>query len=299
MACTVQHSTQYTVAIPAPSQIWARCAQPAPVSTLRHKFYFKFSDLKPVSFQPLIRHQQLQIRSGSELELGRYKIEFVQWEHVTFVTSPRDTRDMWHVRMTWVPRPPVTPWPASPRPRYSPDPRWVCQGCPECQDTLLILLSILAPFLPDIFPVSDQQTASALHQVGGGPVIVTRQSCHSRHISGYPGLFPRLPGFPFGPGPGFRPPPPEEDNVKDDPKVTLEHKELWTEFHKNGTEMVITKSGRWVLWRVLLLVRPVLWCDWGEMPSEFCTVLEAERIEISRSKSKHRTRFLFRAFCPN
>ena len=67
---------------------------------------------------------------------------------------------------------------------------------------------------------------------------------HNRNISGYPGLFPRLPGFPFGPGPGFRPPPPEEDNVKDDPKVTLEHKELWTEFHKNGTEMVITKSGR-------------------------------------------------------
>jgi len=60
--------------------------------------------------------------------------------------------------------------------------------------------------------------------------------------SGYPGLFPRLPGFPFGAG--FRPPPPEDDNVQDDPKVTLEHKELWTEFHKHGTEMVITKSGR-------------------------------------------------------
>jgi len=61
--------------------------------------------------------------------------------------------------------------------------------------------------------------------------------------SGYPGLFPRLPGFPFG-GPGFRPPPPEEENVQDDPKVTLEHKDLWTEFNKHGTEMVITKSGR-------------------------------------------------------
>ena len=60
---------------------------------------------------------------------------------------------------------------------------------------------------------------------------------------GYPGIMPRLPGFPF-PGPGFRPPPPEDDNVKDDPKVKLEHKELWTEFHKQGTEMVITKSGR-------------------------------------------------------
>ena len=60
--------------------------------------------------------------------------------------------------------------------------------------------------------------------------------------SGYPGLYPRLPGFPFG---GVRPPPPpEEDHVEDDPKVTLEHKELWEQFHKNGTEMVITKTGR-------------------------------------------------------
>ena len=29
-------------------------------------------------------------------------------------------------------------------------------------------------------------------------------------------------------------------------EVTLEHKDLWTEFNKHGTEMVITKSGRWV-----------------------------------------------------
>ena len=57
---------------------------------------------------------------------------------------------------------------------------------------------------------------------------------------GYPGHFPRLPfgGFPV------RPPPPEDDNVQDDPKVTLEHKELWEQFHKYGTEMVITKTGR-------------------------------------------------------
>ena len=59
--------------------------------------------------------------------------------------------------------------------------------------------------------------------------------------SGYPGVYPGLPGFPFG---ALRPPPPEDDNVQDDPKVTLEHKELWEQFHKHGTEMVITKSGR-------------------------------------------------------
>ncbi|XP_064158198.1 T-box transcription factor TBX2b-like [Anguilla rostrata] len=36
---------------------------------------------------------------------------------------------------------------------------------------------------------------------------------------------------------------PEED-VEDDPKVTLDAKDLWDQFHKIGTEMVITKSGR-------------------------------------------------------
>ncbi|XP_076024947.1 T-box transcription factor TBX2b-like [Genypterus blacodes] len=35
-----------------------------------------------------------------------------------------------------------------------------------------------------------------------------------------------------------------EDGLEDDPKVTLEAKDLWDEFHKMGTEMVITKSGR-------------------------------------------------------
>ena len=63
---------------------------------------------------------------------------------------------------------------------------------------------------------------------------------------GYPGHFPRLP---FGGFPGLRPPAaaaPEDDNVQDDPKVTLEHKELWEQFHSNGTEMVITKTGRFV-----------------------------------------------------
>ena len=39
-------------------------------------------------------------------------------------------------------------------------------------------------------------------------------------------------------------PPIEDDGVKDDPKVTLEAKELWQQFHLLGTEMVITKSGR-------------------------------------------------------
>ena len=70
--------------------------------------------------------------------------------------------------MTWVPRPPVTLWPAFPRPRCSPGQRWGCQECPGCQDTLLILHSTLAPSPPAIFLVSGQLTVSALHQVGGG-----------------------------------------------------------------------------------------------------------------------------------
>ena len=37
---------------------------------------------------------------------------------------------------------------------------------------------------------------------------------------------------------------PQEDDVKDDPKIELEGKDLWDQFHEFGTEMVITKSGR-------------------------------------------------------
>ncbi|CAK6953566.1 T-box transcription factor TBX2b-like [Scomber scombrus] len=35
-----------------------------------------------------------------------------------------------------------------------------------------------------------------------------------------------------------------EDKPEDEPKVTLESRNLWNQFHKMGTEMVITKSGR-------------------------------------------------------
>lgn len=45
---------------------------------------------------------------------------------------------------------------------------------------------------------------------------------------------------------GLRPPlsSHDDDGVVDDPKVTLEGRDLWEKFHKLGTEMVITKSGR-------------------------------------------------------
>ena len=61
-------------------------------------------------------------------------------------------------------------------------------------------------------------------------------------------LFPKFHGHPGAMG-GYRLPPPpvplpEDDDVKDDPKVTLEHKDMWEAFNTHGTEMVITKSGR-------------------------------------------------------
>ena len=70
----------------------------------------------------------------------------------------------------------------------------------------------------------------------------------SHLASSYPKLFPNFGHHPGVMG-GYRLPPPpsampEEDDVKDDPKVTLEHKDMWGTFDKNGTEMVITKSGR-------------------------------------------------------
>lgn len=36
------------------------------------------------------------------------------------------------------------------------------------------------------------------------------------------------------------------EGLDDNPKVTLDSQNLWSEFHKRGTEMVITKSGRYV-----------------------------------------------------
>ena len=67
-------------------------------------------------------------------------------------------------------------------------------------------------------------------------------------MNSYPGLFPRgFLGAAAAAGGLPRPPLPsedEDDNVKDDPKVTLEQADLWKSFAGFGTEMVITKSGR-------------------------------------------------------
>lgn len=45
------------------------------------------------------------------------------------------------------------------------------------------------------------------------------------------------------PLPGLEP----SEGDTDDPQVNLESKDLWEQFHERGTEMVITKSGRWAI----------------------------------------------------
>lgn len=35
--------------------------------------------------------------------------------------------------------------------------------------------------------------------------------------------------------------------LSEDVKMELENKKLWQQFHAETTEMIITKSGRWVL----------------------------------------------------
>ncbi|XP_058065463.1 optomotor-blind protein [Anopheles bellator] len=115
---------------------------------------------------------------------------------------------------------------------------------------------------PSYFPAAALAALSGGHGGGGGPP--------PSHL--YPGgLLPKLPPHhphphhPLGTAyttaedvvlaavaahqhhPAMRPLralQPEDDGVVDDPKVTLEGKELWEKFHKLGTEMVITKSGR-------------------------------------------------------
>ncbi|XP_023225544.1 T-box transcription factor TBX3-like [Centruroides vittatus] len=106
---------------------------------------------------------------------------------------------------------------------------------------------LLTPSRPADFSVSSLLTQSQYLAPTFNPVP-----------RGYPSLFPKLPP----PLPGsthiapedivahqspyrtLRTLEPEEDGVQDDPKVTLESKELWQQFHSFGTEMVITKSGR-------------------------------------------------------
>ncbi|XP_064459994.1 T-box transcription factor TBX3-like [Ornithodoros turicata] len=89
------------------------------------------------------------------------------------------------------------------------------------------ILSQQPPYLPlGGFPLFPK-----LHQAGSSCPPLTPEEVLAVHQS-------QLRGTPM------RPIEPEDDGVQDDPKVSLESKELWERFHAFGTEMVITKSGR-------------------------------------------------------
>lgn len=106
-------------------------------------------------------------------------------------------------------------------------------------------MAFSSPFMPNFAPRPEFPGTAGFPGLQHGPGTAfglgpTNSFSTPAGLQG--GVFPRLPGFPFA-GLPPRLPLPEED-VKDDPKVTLEQKDLWDKFHKLGTEMVITKSGR-------------------------------------------------------
>ena len=124
-------------------------------------------------------------------------------------------------------------------------------------------VSFLAPApvsLPGGSPYSPGAPPSLPGPPGTGGISGTPGFSPPSLFSSYPSLFPKFHGGPNVPGfhAGFlanaaasagmppRPPVPpmEEEDVKDDPKVTLESRDLWMQFNKYGTEMVITKTGR-------------------------------------------------------
>ena len=121
---------------------------------------------------------------------------------------------------------------------------------------------------PEIMASNYQQPFLMRPEFGyarGGP---SSQSAYLSALAAFGpmhGLFGKMPGqlpssFPSGTSPlitaeeilashslgasNVRPFEPEDDGIEDDPKVSLEAKDLWERFHSLGTEMVITKSGR-------------------------------------------------------
>lgn len=112
--------------------------------------------------------------------------------------------------------------------------------------TSLIPEMAFPPFLLPRVPTSGPADFSVSSLLGQNPYLPL----------GGPG-YPNAPKLgPYGHGNGgppvssedirsMRNMPADDDGVVDDPKVTLEGRDLWEKFHKLGTEMVITKSGRW------------------------------------------------------
>lgn len=79
---------------------------------------------------------------------------------------------------------------------------------------------------PDVAPISEPVSVRVAADAGlHAPLLRQHQPVHQRWLKS---------------------PQPAEKVLDDNPEVTLDSQTLWSEFHKRGTEMVITKSGRYV-----------------------------------------------------
>ena len=111
------------------------------------------------------------------------------------------------------------------------------------------------PGLPHSSLVKLQQSLAGAAAAAGA--MFPRELLQPQHD---PYAMLRIAGLPPGPpmDSGVDP------DVKDDPGAELEGNELWKQFHKLGTEMVITKSGRSVMCFGRFLLFWVVWfVVWG------------------------------------
>lgn len=98
----------------------------------------------------------------------------------------------------------------------------------------LPLPTFLAPLQPPFFPARafpDVASLSESQSTRGASDAGLRAALSQHHLRTNPRSSKSLQS---------------EEELDDDPKVTLDSRNLWNEFHKMGTEMVITKSGRCV-----------------------------------------------------
>lgn len=99
--------------------------------------------------------------------------------------------------------------------------------------------SLLSPGQPTYLP------GPALGALPPSMLPKLQQALTSRSHGNFMPSMPAHAGDILGrPNPGSMRPIEPEPDVQDDPKVELEYKDLWNDFHQYQTEMVITKSGR-------------------------------------------------------
>lgn len=127
--------------------------------------------------------------------------------------------------------------PLGPPPHFSSGPYF--RGFPGMPHPLGPAVAGIPPGLIPKLPTTAamlSNAASAAAAAAGGSLLPPELFCGPGGAVGLPQ------GLIGGPGAGALED--SEEDVKDDPKVELVDKELWTLFHNIGTEMVITKSGR-------------------------------------------------------